>query len=327
MNLLALVRDTCQRCAYPVPTTPTSDPNATRVTSFLNTTHRQILGLPGLDSLRDDTITFASVAGQSLYGLPPAVMRVEGISERTQLWSLQGISLSDLRAMDPGLTSTGTPDRYVLRGVQQVAVQPAAATGLWVASSNAGDVTQSIKVETIRTGGLRFTGAVTVTGTVRVQLGTLTDHIEVTKFYTDLVSLGDLTLYTAAVGGTALATIPLGTFSSRYLGVQLYPTPGSVITYYVDYVRTILDLVNPTDEPFLPDDFHWLLVEGALMKEWTKRDDDRRVTAEREYAKGLSALKYLVNCAADDLPVSGRRDGGWGRRSRLGPWYAARRWS
>jgi hypothetical protein len=322
MNMLAMLGDCARRCAYPTPTTLASDTNATRLTSFLNTTHRQLLGLPGMESLRNDTITFASVAGQSLYGLPANITRIEGISDRTSTRMLRLRSLRDLRVHDPGLTSSGTPDSYVPRGLQQVSVQPSAATGLWVVSSSASDTTQSIKVETVRTGGLSFSGAVTVTGTTRVQVGTLTDHIEVVKFYSDLVAVGDLSLYTAAAAGTLLAQIPIGKLYARYLGIQLSPTPSGAITYYVDYVRTIPEMVNPTDEPLLPDDFHWLLVEGALMKEWTKRDDDRRVAAEREWLKGLAALKYFVRTLADDLSVSGQ-DREPRPRSRFGSQYPA----
>lgn len=324
MTLLALLLEAARRCAYPAPTSATSDTNAVRLASFLNTTHRQLLGLPGMESLRDDTITFASVSGQSLYGLPAALTRIESISDRTTLLRLRLRSLNDIRTTDPGLVSTGPADSYIPRGLQQVQVQPSAATGLWVVSTNAADTTQSIKIETVRTGGLSFSGAATLNGTTRVQVGSLTDHSEVTKFYSSAVGVGDISLYTAAAAGTVLATIPIGSTYVRYQGLQLYPTPASAITYYVDYVRNVLDMVNVTDEPLLPDDFHWVLVEGALLKEWTKRDDDRRVAAEQAYAQGVSALKYFVRCLADDLPVSGRRND-WGR-SRFGAHYPVTRY-
>lgn len=322
MNLGALLSECYRRLTYPA--TPNAT-DTTRLTGFLNTVHHQLLGMPGLELLRNDTITFASVAGQAYYGLPSAITRVEGVSDRTSMIDLQLSPLQEIRAHDPGLTATGISDRYILRGYQQVALQPTAATGLWVVSSSATDTTQSIKVETVRTGGLSFSGAVTINGITRAQVGTLTDHIEVTKFYTSAVAAGDLSLWTAAVGGTQLATIPIGLTYVRYLGLQLYPTPASVLTYYVDYVRTIPEMSIPTDEPLLPDDFHWLLVEGALAKEWAKRDDDRGVASKAEYAKGVSALKYFVNCQADDLPVSGRGRMSSGRSS-LGAMYPADRW-
>jgi hypothetical protein len=320
MNLTSLLADLYRRLAYPA--APAAS-EVTRLTSFLNTTHRQILTVPGMDKLRDHTITFASVANQVLYGLPPSVARIEAITDRTNQWKLDPVALEDVLQADPGLTSTGSSDRYINRGWQQVAVQPAAATGLWAVSSSASDTTQSIKVETVRTGGLSSSAAVTLNGTTRVQVAALTDHIEVTKFYSSLVGVGDISLYTAAAAGTLLATIPIGLTYARYLAIQLYPTPASAITYSVDYVRNVLDMSNGTDEPLLPEDFHYLLVEGALLKEWTKRDDDRRVQADQDYHRGLSALKYFMHAQADDLPLAGVRRYG---RSRFGAYFPVTRY-
>lgn len=320
MNLSELLADCYRRTDQP------SSPAAavtTRLTSFLNTTHRQLLGLPGLDRQRDDTLTFASVSGQSLYGLPPAIVRVESITDRTTMLKLELRTLDDIRSSDPGLVSSGPSDSYIMRGVQQVQTQPTAATGLWIVSSSASDTTQSVKVETVRTGGYLFSGAATLNGTTRVQVGTFTDHVEVDKFYLSAVGVGFISLFDAAAAGNELARIPIGGTYARYQGIQLYPTPSSAITYYVDYVREIADMANATDQPLLPVDFHYLLVEGALIKEWTKANDaDRRAMAEKDYAKGLSALKYFVNCPPD-LLLS--RSGQMAERSRFGAYFPATR--
>jgi hypothetical protein len=319
MNLTALLAELYRRCDY-----TSAPPTAitTRLTSHLNITHRQILGTPGLDTLRDDTITFASVANQAMYGLPPAIARIEAITDRTTMLRLRQRALLDIRASDPGLVQTGPSESFIVRGWQQVATQPAAATGLWAVSTSASD-TQSCYIETVRTGGYARVGAaVALTGTTRVQLGTLTDHIEVDKFYVSTAAVGAISLYDAVNAGTELARIPIGGTYARYLGIQLYPTPASAITYYVDYLRTIADMVNGTDEPLLPDDFHWVLLEGALMKEWTKLDDARRTVSERDYTKGMSALKYFMNCPADFLPS--RKDRVT-ERSRFGAWYPGTR--
>lgn len=320
MNLSAIQADLFRRLDY-TSTPPTAV--STRLTSFLNTTHRQILGMPGLSNLRNDTITFASVLNQATYGLPPSIARIEAITDRTTQLSLRQIALSDIREADPGMVQTGPSDAYVNRGLQQVATQPAAATGLWIVSSSASDTTQSVKVESERTGGYAFSGAATLNGTTRVAVGAFTDHIEVTKFYVSAVGVGFISLFDAAAAGNELARIPIGGTYARYLQVQLYPTPASAITYYVDYVRTIADMANATDEPLLPEDFHWLLVEGALIKEWTKLDDSRRILAERDYAKGMSALKYFVNCPPDFLPS---RTGSGRELNRFGANYPATRY-
>lgn len=294
----------------------------TRLTAHLNITHRQLLGMPGFDSLRDDTITFASVSGYVYYGLPENVVRIQAITDRTTLIRLQARTLDDIRTSDPGLVTSGLSDSYVMRGFQQVATQPTAATGLWAVSTSASD-TNNAFIETVRTGGYpRVGAAVAMTGVTRVALGSLTDHIEVTKFYLSAAAVGAVSLYDAVTAGNELARIPIGQTYARYFGIQLYPTPDSAITYYVDYVRTIADLVNANDEPLLPDDFHWLLVEGALVKEYTFLDDGRKADAQKEYTKGVSALKYFVNCPPDLLPS---RDGYAMGRSRFGPYFPVTR--
>lgn len=319
MNLTAQLAELYRRLSY-----TSAPPSAvtTRLTSYLNITHRQLLGMPGMETLRDDTITFASVSGQVYYGLPPSVARVEAITDRSTALRLRLLSRDDIRDGDPGLLSTGSTDSYSIFGFQQVQVQPTAATGLWAVSSAAGDTTQSVFVETVRTGGYRYTASLTLNGVTRVQLAALTDHVEVVKFYLSAVGVGNISLYTASSGGTELARITIGQTYARYLGIQLWPTPTSAITYYVDYVRTIPDMSNGTDEPLLPEDFHWLLVEGALDKEWTGLDDSRQTVARAAYAKGLSALKYFVTCPADFAPS---RNGSFTERSRFGANYPATR--
>lgn len=320
MNLSGILSDLYRRLDY-----TSSPPTAvtTRLTSFVNTTHRQILTTPGLDVLRDDTLTFASVANQVRYGLPPAINRIESITDRTTNLRLRQLALSDVRSMDPGLVQTGVSDAYVNHGFQQVQTQPTAATGLWAVSSSAGDTTQSVKVETVRTGGYEFAGAVIITGLTRVQVGTFTDHLEVIKFYLSAAAVGTISLFDAAAAGNELARIAIGGTYARYLAIQLYPTPSGAITYYVDYVRDVPEMSNPTDEPLLPLDFHFLLVEGALLKEWTKLDDTRRSETLTDYNKGLGALKYYVTCPPDFKPRRGakRRE-----RSRFGAYFGDTRY-
>lgn len=301
---------------------PASDV-VTRIKSFVNLTHRQLLGLPGLEKLRDDTITFASVSAQASYGLPPSIGRVKTIHDRTNDRRLVGKSLDWLRTVDPGLDSSGTPDYFIPLGIQAVAKQPSDASEIFVDSTSASDDnTKTAYIEAIRTGGYPVSLSVTMNGVTAVSLGSAyTDIIAVTKFYISAAAVGTVTLHEDASGGTELARIPIGQTFSRYWGVQLWPTPSAAVTYYVDHTRIIPDLVNDNDQPLLPEDFHWLLVEGALAKELQKKDDDRAKDAKDDYDKGVKALRYFVNCPPDYLPVMGR--GGMGRISRLGGQYPA----
>lgn len=287
----------------------------TRIRAFVNIAHRQILATPGLDRLRDDTITLASVANQPTYGLPPALAIIQIMTDRTTMLRLQAQTLSWVRSVDPGLVQTGPSTHYVPLGIQAVALQPSNASELFVKSTSASD-TNTAYLEGIRTGGYPRTLSVTMTGTTGVTFSaTTTDLIEVTKFYLSAAAVGTVTLLEDSGAGTELARIPIGQTFSRYQGLQLWPTPQSAITYYLDYTRNVPDLVNANDEPLLPDDFHWLLVEGALINEWTKQDDDRRADARAAYRVGLNQLKYRVTCPPDWLPS---RTGRPVERSRFG---------
>ena len=305
-----------------------SPPSAvtTRLQSFVNLAHRQLLGMPGMERLRDNTITFASVASQARYGLPQSIARVQTLHDRTNDRRLVQRSLDWLRTADPGLDSSGTPEAYIPVGLTPVAVQPSDASEIFIKSTAAGD-TGTAYLEGIRTGGYSVSLNITMTGVTAKTFGaTYTDIVEITKLYISAAAVGTITLHEDSGAGAELARIPIGQTQSRYWGVQLYPIPAGVTTYYVDYTRQIPDMSITNDEPLLPPDFHWLLVEGALLMEWgqKKDDSDRYAIVQRAYDKGVSALKYFVRCPPDELPVLGRGQGV--RVSRLGGFYPADTW-
>ena len=64
-----------------------------------------MLAIPGMERLRDDTITFASVASQPRYTLPQNVARIKAITDRANMRRIQFLSLDQLRSLDPGQTA------------------------------------------------------------------------------------------------------------------------------------------------------------------------------------------------------------------------------
>lgn len=302
-------------------TAPTAS-TTTRYTAYLNEALQEVLSEPGMGlwlARNEPMVTFASVLNQAVYAIPWGSDRVDAITERTTQIRLRAQSVDWYRRAAPDPTVvTGTPGYYVPFGFQAVSVQPAAATGLWAVSTAAGDTTQSVKIETMRTGGNPFSSALTLNGTTRVQLGTATDHVEVTKFYVSAVVVGDINLYTASTAGTLLATIPIGQTFARYYSFALWPTPAAAITYYVEGERPLPDMSNGTDEPPFPTRFHRVLVDGALWREYEKTDDTRAPTARARYVHGVSQIRYFISCPPDFLPVAGSRNA---ELSRLGGWF------
>jgi hypothetical protein len=296
----------------------------TRLTAFLNETHREVLALPGMAFLREDVMPITAIANLSRTGLPPTVARISAITDRSNNFRLEQVPLSQLRSTDPAQSSTGGyPMRYAVVGNQAVIRQPA-TTGLWVVSSSASDTTQKAYVESVTTGGYPnnyISAGSSVNGTTRVAIGARTDHIEVTRFYVDLVGVGFLSLYDAAVAGNELARIPIGQTFSRHQAVEWFPIQTADVTEYLDYQRTIFDLVNGTDEPLLPTDLHPILAIGARVKEYELLEDDRGLLARADYEREKAALRsYVLN--NPDRIASLRADAG-PRGSSLGASYPA----
>lgn len=302
MNVSALLADAYRRLRYPAaPPAATT----TRLTSFANETHRDVLSMPGLTKLRDDVMPVTLAASNARQGLPPIINRIHAITDRTNNYKLEQVPLSELRLDDPSQAFTGGfALRYAIVGQQEVAIQPTTSgSGLWVASSSTTDA-GVINVEAARLGGFPFydNSQTTLVGTTRVTVksapgatGVQTDYIQVDRFYLGTTAAaGYISLYDAAVAGNELARIPIGQLFSRYLTIELWPIPTATTTVYVDFSRGIPDLANSTDEPLLPTDFHDLIVLGIRVKEYEYLDDTRGIAARGEYQRRLNELLAYI---------------------------------
>jgi len=322
----ALLLDLYRRCGY---TNASVDAAVTlRLSGFLNEALQDVISEPGIGAwitLNQPPVTFASVVNQAIYAIPNGVQRIDAISDRTTNTTLELSDLTWYRTASPNpAIFTGTPSAWVPFGFMAVSSQPSAATGLWAVSSSASDTTQSVKIETVRTGGVTFSSALTLNGVTRVQLGTATDHEQITKFYLSAVAVGTISLYDAATVGNLLGIIPIGSTFSRYQAIALWPTPAAVATYAVDGERDLPDMSNATDEPPIPSRFHRVLIDGALAREWEKKDDSTRAReAQRRYERGRAQLRYFVTCPPDFLPSRGQAIV---ERSRFGGYFPSTRW-
>lgn len=322
MKLLDIQQDIYRTGNYAdSPTTAVSN----RITGYINKRHRMILGRPALSRLRDDQISFSSVASQRTYAMGPAVSRIKSIFDgTTNQLRLTERTLSWIRTVDPRLATTGTPEAWAPVSIKQVQAQPAAACDLHVISTSAADgAGVTCYVEYTTTGGYRQSTSKAMNGVTDVALTSTTNVIEVDKFYLSAAATGTVTLLDA-VGGNVLATIAPGQSYGRYLVIQLWPTPSSVWTYQVDYTREIADMVQPNDEPLLPPDFHYLLSVGARMDEYEKLDDARRQLLIPEWERGIIELEnYVINSPDYLIVPGGQQRVNW---SNLGPFYPSGGW-
>lgn len=302
--------------------------DSTRIKQFINLWYRRLLAMPGMDRFRDTTLTFASVANQKKYGLPQAISRVRDIYDLTNQRRVLPRTMDYLRNVDPGLTATSSfVENWIpLNGWGAELVElTSTGVGLWVVSDNAADTTIKVFVETIRLGGVRagtaVSGGTLVTGTARAAIGSLTDHIEVVKFYVDVAPAGTLSLMDAAAAGNTLSQITPGRTQARYFMLQLYPTPGAAVTYSVDCQRAIEDLVQATEEPLIHEDYHHALVHLATADEWQNRNDDRWKDERADGMNIVSDMRHAVTTTPDELAVQRGPRGTPQRVSRLGGYF------
>lgn len=303
---------------------PESDVQA-RVKQTVNIWHRRLISRPGFQVLRNaPPITFATVANQANYAMPQALARINNIVDRTTPITFERRSLEWQRDRDPQMTTISQPWTWAEIGWRQVAADPV-TTGVWVASSAAGDTTQTAYIEGVRANSTRSGPiSVTLTGTTRVQLGTFTDYTELDKAFISAASVGTVTFYDAAVSGNALATISIGKTSAKHLWITLWPVPAGVITNYVDYERQIEDMVQDSDEPLLPEDFQNLLIDAGAMEEWLRKNDSRGKDEKSLLDEQIRKLQHFVLNPPQYQPVIARQSRG---RASLGGQYPADRWN
>ncbi len=295
-----------------------------RLTRLINETQREILGMRGLTRLRRTILTFPCVASTPFVTLPQSVVKMVTVQDRANGWTLHETSLQDLRYNDPRLAGISTyPYSYVVLNLAAAVSQdPSVAAELFVVSDSAtDDNTRTAYLEGIDANGNYQTQTAVLSGLTPVTF-TLTNWIIVQKFSLALTAggvataLGNITL-TQGSGGAELARITSGRSTTRYSRLHLYPTPTQVNTYYADVEIHFEDMVQATDEPYLPEDFHWLIVSGCLKKEYAKREKQLNYGIESgRFDKGVSALKLWLRSTTGVTARTTPR-----AFSQLGPWF------
>lgn len=270
-----------------------------RITGFVNETHNEILGQKGFQRLRRRTLSFSTVAGSSFAVLPQCVDKLYGIADRTNRIPLQELDPQDIWWGDPALASTGAnPVGYALMDEHfPTAKEPSDASELFVKSSSASDTTQTAYIEGITSDGNLRTASAALNGTTAVSFGvTITTWISITKFYLSAAGAGVVSVYEDSGAGTLLGSIGITRTAAKYSRIQFWPPTSSAMMLYADVDIAMLDLINGTDEPFLPYKFHWLLVAGGMKKEYEKREKLSAMTAqEQRMAKGVARCRTFIN--------------------------------
>lgn len=77
--------------------------------------------------------------------------------------------------------------------------------------------------------------------------------------------------------------------SGTPVAVEVWPIPDVTTTFRLVYEAAISDLVNPTDEPFLPRNLHYGIVQrAASIALQAENEEDRAQTAQGEFEATLN---------------------------------------
>jgi len=308
-------------------TSSPSTAQVTRIKRWINEGYRHVMAIPGMEQLRDGQFDINTVTGQGVYALPMAVNVVYDVTQVTNAVRLRMITKDAFRTIDPGLqNSSSFSDAWIPWGYGVVQRHPA-STGLWAVSSAAGDTTQTFAINGVRANGdiaAPVTASSALTGTTRVQIGTLTDYVQITQLDMSAAAVGVVTVYDAAVSGNVILRLQPGQTSAQYQQVRLWPTPASDnVAYTFDVQFVLSDLVNSNDIPLLPTDFHDVPSLYARMREYTRVGDEMRLrVSQAEWKQRTDFLKFTVTIPKDYQPVASNQAAGYGWNN-LGPNFPA----
>ncbi len=280
----------------------------TRIDAYLNNRHRRILSLPGLENLRTQTGTFATVASQAQYGLDMPIAKVLKITDTTNDQPLWQRGLDWYRIVEPDSSAaSGTSQYWIDRGLSP-ALRDIGGAVLYVVSTAAGDAMATL-VETITTVGAIQSNLTTLNGITRVVVNSVgtTNHQRLLRFSVATAATGEIELYDNSVGGNLVSQIEVGRTTAQFQQIALWPTPSAAVTMQVDYIHHIRNLTSASyAEPQLPLDFHYLVSLGAKIDEARYQQHDSR-TAEwqREYDQGIRDMLAFVTSTYDTVIVPG----------------------
>ena len=319
MTLNEIELDVYRRLDY-ADTPPPSVKN--RIDGFINQRHRQLLASDRMRPLRLATTTLVSVPDRASYGLPYGCSRVARVMDQTNQYLLGAHTYEWAREADAAPPRvSGTPTHWIPLGYSPCAMRPfssptlyysapgvIAATGIDLAFVIDGGVTVSVHLAAPPSNG---TPQAIPTG------GNVTD---IFTFAAIDPAAFRITLSTDLAGTQIISQIAAGTTTARYYRIGFYPSPAAAITYWVDYEREIPTLVDPSDEPLLPIDFHDIIALWARLDEYEFKSDDRWLVTKSLVEDRQKDLRAWVEnhdiFRAHAIPTSPRH-------SRLGPYFPA----
>lgn len=240
---------------------------------YINDVHREVITKKNIGPrVRRQLIAFNTSGTSPFCVLPQSVVRIFILTDRTNNNILDEYTLQSLRYSDPGLKSSAAiPYAYVIMNLSApVATDPVAATQLFVVSDSALDSSGlAVNVEGLTSDGQYYKASIALTGVTPVAVSPVSTWLNITKFYLSAPAQGHVSLKDGS--GNVLGVISAGRTYNRYSRIHMFPTSTAVLSLTADVELHIEDMSSPSDEPIIPEDFHDILVSGALAKEYARR--------------------------------------------------------
>lgn len=245
--------------------------------------------------------SFSTVASTEFYVLPRDVDLIGLIRQTSSPSRLLYLPDEIFYRYVPNPTATGNPQYYRLWEEEGVSTRLATDGTVDIVSSSTSDTSSfKVTVSGYDTNGARISENYSLNGTTKVS-GTITFDAGFPLFISKSANTtGDITVTT---GSTTLLVLGRQERSPRFKCIGLYPIPSSAITMLLEYFGRIKELINDTDVPNIPNEWHWLIKDGALSKiyQFQNKLNDYQ-GAEARYMNGLNKMKQRDNLNVDYIP-------------------------
>lgn len=93
---------------------------------------------------------------------------------------------------------------------------------------------------------------------------------------------------------TSIRTIPRYVFRTPDQNFGVYPAPDKAYELVYEYYRLSVDLENATDVPTLPEQFRYVIVDGAMYYAYTFRGNTQDATLHfQKFEEGIKDMRSL----------------------------------
>lgn len=239
---------------------------------------------------------------QDEYLLAPDLARYKIMRQIENGVAMEELDVALFDYLDPMLKSEGDPYRLTLIGSKLDTY----SDGTLSASSGTSVLTGSSTSWT-SVNGLARSSRITI-GTNVYTVKSVDSDTQITIYET---------LSSAISGGTSYS------ISLDNLRVQTQPIPDSAQNIYYRYQRIPAPLIQDTDVPDMPEQWHWFLIDAAKIWLWETKDKDQAALAEQSMVAWLKHMRLSESAVAKRtprLPFTRPYDryqppipGGWGR--------------